>query len=80
MTKVGLEDVLRELKDVKERVGKLESIVEQRLVGEVEPREDERKSIQDYEKKKKRKDLEIIPLEEALKEIGVHSSSRKKSR
>lgn len=46
----------------------IRNIIEKRLVGEDEPLEDETEAIREYEERKKRREVEFIPLEEILGE------------
>lgn len=80
MASATLQDVLREIKDVKGTVEKLESIVEKRLIGEASPSPEERRAVRAYEAAKRRGELRLITLEEAMKQLGVRRTSRKKGR
>jgi len=46
----------------------IRNIVEKRLIGEDEPLEDEIEAIREYEERKKKKEVEFVPLEEILGE------------
>jgi len=48
-----LKEVLKEVKLVREKVERLEELVEERLIGLEEPSEDEVKAIKEYMKAKK---------------------------
>ena len=65
---------------MKASVEKVENIVERRLVGEETPLNDELASTKEYEMLKDRGALKLVPLEEALKSLGVHRTSRKTGR
>ena len=70
-------DFLKELKDMKTSVEKVENIVEKRLIGVEAPSKDEIRAIREHEKLKKKGKAEYLPLKEALKSIGVSGTSRK---
>ncbi len=59
-----LEEVLKEVKLVREKVERLEELVEERLIGLDEPLEDEIEAIKKYKKAKKKGSMKLIPLEE----------------
>lgn len=73
-----LEELLKEVRDVKSRVEKLENIIEQRLLGEEEPLEDERQAIREYEKTKAEGRVELAKLDEAMRELGIQRTGREK--
>ena len=77
-----LSELLREIKDIKTSVGKVENILERRLIGLEEPSKDELEAIASYEELKKNRSARYIPLEVALKSLGrrkrrVQGTSRK---
>jgi len=78
-----LTDLIKEIKDIKASVGKLENIIEERLIGTEEPSRDELEAILKYEKLKRSRRNKNIPLEEALKSVGrkkkLHRIPRKPS-
>jgi hypothetical protein len=59
-----LEEVLKEVKLVREKVERLEELIEERLIGLEEPLEDEIEAIEEYKKAKKKGSMKLIPLEE----------------
>ncbi|MBL7118685.1 hypothetical protein ISS96_01545 [Candidatus Bathyarchaeota archaeon] len=59
-----LEEVVKEIRALREKVERVEEIVEERLIGLEEPMEDEVKAIESYLEAKKRGDLQLIPLED----------------
>jgi len=59
-----LEEVVKEIRALREKVDRVEEIVEERLIGLEEPMEDEAKAIESYLEAKKRGDLQLIPLED----------------
>ena len=69
-----------EVRDIRSSVEKLESIIEQRLLGEEDPLEDEKQAIKEYEENKVKSRLELVSLEDTVKQLGVQRTSRKKSR
>ena len=71
MSKVA--DLLRELRDMKTSVEKVENIVEKRLIGVEAPSKDEIRAIREHEKLKKQGKAEYVPL----KSIKISGTSRK---
>ncbi|MCJ7609718.1 hypothetical protein MUP00_08645 [Candidatus Bathyarchaeota archaeon] len=65
-----LDDVLREVKAIREKIEKVEEIVEERLIGVEEPSVDEKKAIGDYLKIKEKAEVQLVPLEDVEKEQG----------
>ena len=59
-----LEEVVKEIKALREKVERVEEIVEERLIGLEEPMEDESRAIESYLEAKRRGDLQLIPLED----------------
>jgi len=59
-----LEEVVKEIRALREKVERVEEIVEERLIGLEEPMEDEVKAIESHLEAKKRGDLQLIPLED----------------
>jgi hypothetical protein len=59
-----LEEVLKEVRLVREKVERLEEIVEERLIGVEEPLGDEVKAINAYMKAKEKRRVEFVPLED----------------
>lgn len=79
MATATVQDVLREIKDVKDAVEKLGSILEQRLIGVVSPTPEEKRAVRAYEAAKRRGEKGFVSLEEAAKQLRVHRMPRKKS-
>ena len=57
-----LDEVLREVKAIREKVEKMEDIVEERLIGVEEPSEDEVRAIKGYLKAKEKGTLQLCPM------------------
>jgi len=68
MSAGGLKEVLKEVKLVREKVERLEELVEERLIGLEEPSEDEVKAIKEYFKAKEKGNVELVPIEDVKKE------------
>ena len=64
----ALKEVLKEVRLVREKVERLEELVEERLIGLEEPSEDEVKAIKEYLKAKEKGSVELIPIEDVKKE------------
>ena len=64
----ALKEVLKEVRLVREKVERLEELVEERLIGLEEPLEDEVKAVKGYMKAKKKGSVKLIPIEDAKKE------------
>jgi len=64
----ALKEVLKEVRIVREKVERLEELVEERLIGLEEPLGDEVKAIKEYVKAKEKGSVELIPVEDAEKE------------
>jgi len=64
----ALKEVLKEVRLVREKVERLEELVEERLVGLEEPLEDEVKAVKGYIKAKKKGSVKLIPIEDVKKE------------
>ena len=64
MSTITLDEVYREIKLVRERMERLEELVEERLIGSEEPTADEVKAIEEYQESKRKGDLKLIPLSE----------------
>lgn len=75
-----LVDLMKELRDMKASVEKVENIVEKRLVGEDKPLKDEIAITKEYELLKDKGALKLVSLEAALKSVEVHRPSRKAGR
>ncbi len=76
---IELETLLKEVRNIRSSVEKLESIIEQRLLGEEEPFDDEKLAIKEYEKDKARGRLELVQLEDTGRRLGIQRVGRKKS-
>ena len=68
MSSSALKEVLKEVRLLREKVERLEELVEERLVGLEEPLEDEVEAIKEYMKAKERGSIEFIPVEDIEKE------------
>ncbi len=55
---------MKEIRALREKVERVEEIVEERLIGLEEPMEDETRAIESYLEAKKRRDLQLTPLED----------------
>ena len=64
MSIITLDEIYREIKLVRERMERLEELVEERLIGSEEPTADEVKAIEEYQESKRKGDLKLIPLSE----------------
>jgi len=64
----ALKEVLKEVRLVREKIERLEELVEERLVGLEEPLEDEIKAVKGYMKAKKKGSVKLIPIEDVKKE------------
>ena len=58
-----LKEVLEEVKVVREKLERLEGLVEERLVGSEEPLKDEVKATEEYNEAKKKGKLKLVPIE-----------------
>jgi hypothetical protein len=67
LSNTDLKEVLKEVKLVREKIERLEELVEERLVGCEPPSEDEVEAITEYEAAKKKKTIELVPLKNAAK-------------
>jgi len=63
----ALNEVLKEVKLVREKVERLEELVEERLVGFAEPLNDEVETVKQYVKAKEKGSVKLMPLEEVEK-------------
>jgi len=63
MSSSVLKEVLEEVKVVREKLERLEELVEERLVGLEEPLKDEAKAINEYNEAKEKGNLKFIPIE-----------------
>jgi len=68
MSSSALKEVLEEVKLLREKVERLEELVEERLIGLEEPLEDEVEAIKEYMKAKEKGSIELIPVEDIEKE------------
>lgn len=67
MSSSALNEVLKEVKLVREKVERLEELVEERLVGLEEPLNDEVEAIKEYVKAKEKGSLKLTPIEKVKK-------------
>ena len=63
-----MKEVLKEISLIRDKVERIEELIEERVVGSEEPLKDEVKAIEDYEKAKENATLELIRLEEIGRE------------
>jgi hypothetical protein len=68
MSSGALKEVLKEVRLVREKVERLEELVEERLIGLDEPLEDEVKAIKEYMRAKEKGSLELVQVEGVRKE------------
>jgi len=59
-----LKEILREVRELKLRVERIENLVEERLVGVEEPLPDEVEAIKEYEEAKKKGLVDYVKLED----------------
>ena len=62
--------LLNEIRELKDMVKHLENLLVERLIGVEEPLPDEVEAIRDYESEKERGKVELVKLEDVLKESG----------
>ena len=55
---------MREIKLVREKVERLEELVEERLVGSEEPLKDEVEAIEEYTEAKEKRSIKLMPMED----------------
>ena len=67
MSSSVLDEVLRQVKVIREKIEKVEAIIEERLVGVEEPSIDEAKAVRDYLKAKDKGKIQLVPLEDVEK-------------
>jgi len=67
MSSGDLKEILKEVKLVREKVERLEELVEGRLVGSEEPSDDDAEAIKEYMKDKKKGSIELTPIEDVQK-------------
>jgi hypothetical protein len=60
----SLEEVLKEVRLVREKVERLEELVEERLVGLEEPLKDEVEAVKEYMEAKRKGSVKLIPVED----------------
>ena len=59
---LDLKDIIKQIKNLGNKIDKLEKIVETRLVGEEIPDKYEKKALAKFERKRKTGNLEFLPL------------------
>jgi len=64
MSSSVLKNVLEEVKIVREKLERLEELVEERLVGLEEPSKDEIEAIEEYTEAKEKGSLKLTPIED----------------
>jgi hypothetical protein len=67
MTSAEMKEVLREISLIRDKVERIEELIEERVIGSEKPLKDEAKAIRDYEKAKKKATLELERLEDTSK-------------
>ena len=67
MSGSALKEVLKEVRLVREKVERLEELVEERLVGLEEPLKDEVEAINEYTRAKEKGSVKLIPVEDLEK-------------
>ena len=67
MPSIELEEVVTEIRALREKVERVEEIVEERLIGVEAPTEDEKKAVKSYLEAKKKGDIQLVPLEDVYK-------------
>jgi len=67
MTSAEMKEVLREISLIRDKVERIEELIEERVIGSENPLKDEVKAIKEYEKAKKDETLELERLEDATK-------------
>ena len=67
MSSGDLKEVLKEVKLVREKIERLEELVEERLIGLEEPLDDEIKAIKEYTKAKEKGSIKLTPIEDVQK-------------
>lgn len=67
MSSAEMKEVLREISLIRDKVERIEELIEDRVIGSDEPLKDEVKAIKDYEKAKENETLELVRLEEISK-------------
>ncbi|MCE4618349.1 MAG: hypothetical protein F7C37_02775 [Desulfurococcales archaeon] len=67
---VGKEELLyRELRELRTILERIEALLEERLIGIEEPLPDEAKAIREYEDEKMKGKVELVDLEDVLREL-----------
>ncbi len=69
MTLSKEELLYRELRELKSILEHIEALLEERLIGIEEPLPDEVEAIKDYENDKKKGKVELVGLEDILREL-----------
>lgn len=69
MTLSKEELLYRELRELKSILEHIEALLEERLIGIEEPLPDEVEAIKDYENNKKKRKVELVSLEDILREL-----------
>ena len=60
--------ILKEIRSLREILERIEALLEERLIGIEEPLPDEVKAIEEYEEEKKSGRVELVKLEDVLRE------------
>ncbi len=69
MTVDKAELLYRELRELRTILERIEALLEERLIGIEEPLPDEAEAIREYEDEKKKGKVELVDLEDVLKEL-----------
>jgi phage regulator Rha-like protein len=67
MTSAEMKEVLREISLIRDKMERIEELIEERLIGSEKPLKDEVKAIREYEKAKGDGTLELERLEDSYK-------------
>ena len=69
MTVDKAELLYRELRELRTILERIEALLEERLIGIDEPLPDEAEAIREYENEKKKGKVELVDLEDVLREL-----------
>ena len=70
MSTITEKELLEEIRSIRKTLEHIEALLEERLIGVEEPLPDEIEEIEKYEAEKREGKLELIKLNELLKEQG----------
>ena len=74
MTSTEMKEVLREISLIRDKMERIEELIEERVIGSEKPLKDEVKAIKEYEKEKEDETLELERLKPAPGRNTPHSS------